>query len=1291
MSDWYSRYEQAVEELLVRIDKNHPLYSDLLTFQSRLKENIYQARRHGDTENLRATRSQILEQLDITSEKTIGCSFQELSQMVASEKQSPYPNFWQRFEIKEKVSYLRIITARYKGHIAVWLLGTAILIALFAFFVIPSSRSIEWVPAIPPDDTEISPISDTEKGNLVLRREPNQDVFTQTMLLSADAHPTSIGVDSGERGKIYAGTYGAGLYASDGSSGEWDLLGLRDSIVTEIVVDSNAPGTILASTNIGVLATKDDGINWEDKGPVNDLITALARNPLDSDGFLAGTTYGVYRSEDGGETWIGPSLATEVVTSIRFVPSEPNRVYLSCLLGAIYRSDDGGKTWFLFRPPDGEGSTPIAVDPNAPDIVYAGPSDYGLYRSIDGGETWEYLGLNGISISSIVVSAFQEQTIFVGSDNGYGLSVSWDGGSTWQNYGLLRDNIIDIVEDPTNPGVVIVTTSRHGLLLTRDGGRSWSEMGLERPSLELEFPIGHIAAVSRDGSHLFAVPGNESGLFESLDGGASWSPVAGIADLMGSQIKRIYFSRIDDQDRLIASSQGGAIFCSEDYGVSWYDITLNIPRGGFAPIAVAEDGTLFAGPANRGVWKRPPGSDGWMTTNLGTHSIKELWVNPSGRKIYALDETSILHVSLNGGNSWFDTSISLLSVAVGSEDHLVGISETSDLSESLNIVISEDSGQSWRVSNTIETGAYFDVIRVVASKDQPEMYYLVNGSLAKHSKDHGKTWREVSLPESGVPYWISDSRMILSGRKNLYTSTDTGKTWTTVRYRTSIWEFTAFGQLDSKTHLAGTQYDGLLLSRDGGKTWQQTSIGAGYEILALWVNQAVNPPQTITLFEGSSVVSLATTKNTRAWEQIQTPCQNIGMYFQTIQSREGPIWQMQCVDPHALFILKPSISLDWIQVRLPENVRSFKDVVILEDGSIYLMISQGWPHTYRIWMTSDHGENWEIVTAIPRDEGWELSNDVRADSVLIRRTGGIVAAGYRPKIITPLASYVALGFYLIIYGFLVFKTSSLQNSLRDLRQVSRWIFISSDMDVEDEFSPIFLWVICPGLFLTALVLLQMLPADSYLPMFLNNLEANSLLVAAGVRLLDYLPFEFLTPVTASFSSISFVLWAFLGLITSLIAVSVGILKIQSLPSSWQMTWKRSSALLSSVLLIFVIMGALLTSISEYRGVAFYFIQTAFIILVFYKAIAVSLNAIGKKFKISRNKLAVIYSILALPISVIAALLVRSFENILPNRFAEVALEIPFVYSGILNTLLMIFYLVRNRLEDFVAILGREPS
>ena len=109
MTDIFSAYERGLEKLLERLGKDHPRYGEVLVLQSRLLENIAQARRYGDTETRRAERAQIVDALNRLTMETIGESFTQLQTSVEShEAQRSADRVWElREHLQSLKKYLR--------------------------------------------------------------------------------------------------------------------------------------------------------------------------------------------------------------------------------------------------------------------------------------------------------------------------------------------------------------------------------------------------------------------------------------------------------------------------------------------------------------------------------------------------------------------------------------------------------------------------------------------------------------------------------------------------------------------------------------------------------------------------------------------------------------------------------------------------------------------------------------------------------------------------------------------------------------------------------------------------------------------------------------------------------------------------------------------------------------------------------------------------------------------------------------------------------------------------------
>lgn len=88
MTDSYSMYTRDLETLQGRLRKDHPRYSEALTLENRLLENIAQSQRYGDTEIRRAERAQIVESLNQLSLDTVGEPFVLQQERPSTRKQA---------------------------------------------------------------------------------------------------------------------------------------------------------------------------------------------------------------------------------------------------------------------------------------------------------------------------------------------------------------------------------------------------------------------------------------------------------------------------------------------------------------------------------------------------------------------------------------------------------------------------------------------------------------------------------------------------------------------------------------------------------------------------------------------------------------------------------------------------------------------------------------------------------------------------------------------------------------------------------------------------------------------------------------------------------------------------------------------------------------------------------------------------------------------------------------------------------------------------------------------------
>jgi hypothetical protein len=82
-SDVYYHYEVGLHQLQSRMERSHPRYIELLTYQQRLEENIRQARLYGDTPTRSAERSEIIHRFNELALSVLNAPFNDLCDSVS--------------------------------------------------------------------------------------------------------------------------------------------------------------------------------------------------------------------------------------------------------------------------------------------------------------------------------------------------------------------------------------------------------------------------------------------------------------------------------------------------------------------------------------------------------------------------------------------------------------------------------------------------------------------------------------------------------------------------------------------------------------------------------------------------------------------------------------------------------------------------------------------------------------------------------------------------------------------------------------------------------------------------------------------------------------------------------------------------------------------------------------------------------------------------------------------------------------------------------------------------------
>lgn len=434
-------------------------------------------------------------------------------------------------------------------------------------------------------------------------------------------------------GGLYLSRWGGGIYRSADQGRTWEFIASplngifpqdpeRDPLLVEqflIITPTGNDETIYAATHDGVYFSIDGGDRWQQAvegiPEENDSrqIQALA---TDGNTLYAGSFGGgVFASKDWGQSWqsIGPSSGPESKV-FAVLPTEEGVLIGTAGAGVLW-SSDSGQTWQSRN--EGLPDNPLArrvqvLIADKQGVIYAGTVDYGVYRSDDGGQTWQpgSAGLTGHALSIVHLSADPAgKTIYAGT-YGEGVYHSADGAKNWLPLGRgLPGTLAFEVKSLAIGGQDLLA----GTFLGGMYALNLAKEPFEWRRLPKGLPVGgarNIADIvvsdrGEAGQSITLAAG--TGIFRSVDGGASWSRVnnglpeedlyvAGLAQ--GRRDPRIIYAVLQDADE-------GGLYRSLDGGQNWSRMPVRLS---FSPAAVRDlvvgpdDETLYLGTTSQGVY-----------------------------------------------------------------------------------------------------------------------------------------------------------------------------------------------------------------------------------------------------------------------------------------------------------------------------------------------------------------------------------------------------------------------------------------------------------------------------------------------------------------------------------------------------------------------------------------------------------------------------------------------------------------------------------------------------------------
>jgi photosystem II stability/assembly factor-like uncharacterized protein len=477
---------------------------------------------------------------------------------------------------------------------------------------------------------------------------------------------------------LYATVGGTGVFKSLDGGTSWVALlqGLEEVRVFGIAVDARTPTNLYAGSTNGLFKTTDGGTTWRRLPASPSGIIVLVEVEPVSSAVYAGTFDGLFRSGDGGATWIrlGGGLPASHVRRLVIAPGSGSPIYAMTYRDGIFRSTDGGASWTAANGglPDLLATNALAVDPTSPSTLYAGLtnlSNGGVFKSTDRGASWARApgSFQQFFIVRVRTHANAPGIVWAGTLDA-GVLRSTDGGSTWsaQNEGLTNPRIRELEVAPSSSLVLYAGTDA-GVFRSLNGGANWepANEGLPEPVEGLPEPVTALAVDPASSSTLYA--GSIDGvspyaIYKSVNAGSTWTSVkAGLSTYVGA------LAAVPGTPTTVYAglSDGGGLLKSVDGGATWSPLAVEGLAGTSITSLALDPGTpatIYAVSAYTGgrpgslplpgsVFKSVDGGLRWMRI-LETLDPIRIAVNPfSPNEVYLSKVGGVLR-SRDGGANW---------------------------------------------------------------------------------------------------------------------------------------------------------------------------------------------------------------------------------------------------------------------------------------------------------------------------------------------------------------------------------------------------------------------------------------------------------------------------------------------------------------------------------------------------------------------------------------------------------------------------------------------------------------
>ncbi|OPL18767.1 MAG: hypothetical protein AVO35_13115 [Candidatus Aegiribacteria sp. MLS_C] len=429
---------------------------------------------------------------------------------------------------------------------------------------------------------------------------------------STDYYAYSVAVNPSIASRVvFASTHQ--IFRSTDTGGSWTLASNEMSGNFRMAWSSNNTDLLLSACIGGLWHSTDEGQTWSaayGTWPSSIKITDAIYDWSDPDIAYAGCVRSLQSSTDGGTNWVDDTsgLSLGRIASVHVCPARPTDVYVGLREWGIYRSEDSGNSWTLLPTPNPTTRVhynSIASSPADADLVLAIDGTYNpgcIIRSTDGGDSWNWV-VNRFMIAQEIMFDPLDPTVCWSGGTIYsgggvmavGKSINAGLNWTWTNVSTTGYYMEELALDPQHPDTVYLCggfSNYSGIWRTVDGGASWAKI----PSTDIPGTIYSLVVSPWDPQTIYAA--SKVGIYRSTDFAASWTK---LSTEIGS-CRDILLDPSSPSTMLVGTESQG-LYWSEDGGTTWSNESAGMTDPSVYHLAVNPSLYYFAGTDGASVYR----------------------------------------------------------------------------------------------------------------------------------------------------------------------------------------------------------------------------------------------------------------------------------------------------------------------------------------------------------------------------------------------------------------------------------------------------------------------------------------------------------------------------------------------------------------------------------------------------------------------------------------------------------------------------------------------------------------